>query len=93
MKTASQNAEQHTKTVRNDDQTDVMSPYKKVVSGLDSCNIILSAVVCGTCVADPDTFVTSEDHLGLFGKGNSPCNTEENLHAGHLVIEAWFRGY
>ena len=24
---------------------------------------------------------------------NPPCNTEDNLRAGHLVIEAWFRGY
>ena len=22
-----------------------------------------------------------------------PCNAEDNLCAGHLVIEAWFRGY
>ena len=28
-----------------------------------------------------------------FGKGNPPCNAEDNLRAGHLVIEAWFRGY
>ena len=49
--------------------------------------------VCGTCVADPDTFVVSEDYLGVFGKGNLPCNAEDNLRVGHLVIEAWFRGY
>ena len=66
---------------------------QKVVSGLDLCNIIFSAVVCGTCVADPDTFIMSEDYLGVFGKGNPPCNAEDNLRAGHLVIEAWFRGY
>ena len=24
---------------------------------------------------------------------NPPCNAEDNLRAGHLVIEAWFRGY
>ena len=36
---------------------------------------------------------SSEDYLGVFGKGNPPCNAEDNLHAGHLVIEAWFRGY
>ena len=49
--------------------------------------------MCGTCVADPDTFVASEDYLGVFGKENPPCNAEDNLRAGHLVIEAWFRGY
>ena len=36
---------------------------------------------------------SSEDYLGVFGKGNPPCNDEDNLRAGHLVIEAWFRGY
>ena len=24
---------------------------------------------------------------------NLPCNAEDNLHAGLIVIEAWFRGY
>ena len=24
---------------------------------------------------------------------NPPCNGEDNLHAGLIVIEAWFRGY
>ena len=60
---------------------------------MDSWNIILSAVVCGTCVADPDTFIASEDYLGVFEKGNPPCNAEDNLRAELLVIEARFRGY
>ena len=53
----------------------------------------LYSYVCGTCVADPDTFVSSNDYLGVFGKGNPPWNAEDNLHARHLVIEAWFSGY
>ena len=24
---------------------------------------------------------------------NPPCNAEDNLHAGLIVIEAWFGGY
>ena len=24
---------------------------------------------------------------------NPPCNAEDNLRAGHLVIEVWFGGY
>ena len=24
---------------------------------------------------------------------NPPCNAEDNLRAGHLIIEAWFGGY
>ena len=66
---------------------------QKFVSGLDSCNIIFSAVVCGASIGDPDTFIASEDYLGVFGKGNPPCNVENNLRAGRLVSEAWFRGY
>ena len=38
-------------------------------------------VVCDTCFADPDTFDVSEDYLGVFGKGNLPCNAEDNLRA------------
>ena len=32
----------------------------------------------------------------LFGSirgRNAPCNAEDNLRVGHLVIEAWFRGH
>ena len=36
---------------------------------------------------------SSEDYLGVFGKGDPPCNAEDNLRAGHLVIEVWFGGY
>ena len=26
-------------------------------------------------------------------KKNPPCNAEDNMRAGLIVIEAWFRGY
>ena len=26
-------------------------------------------------------------------EGNPPCNAEDNMRAGLVVIEAWFRGY
>ena len=26
-------------------------------------------------------------------KENPPCNTEDNIRVGLIVIEAWFRGY
>ena len=41
----------------------------------------------------PDTIITSEDYLGVWKKGNPPCNAEDNLRAGLLIIEARFRGY
>ena len=43
-----------------------MSHWVKVVSGLDSWNIVLSTVVCGICFAEPDTFSMSEDYCGVF---------------------------
>ena len=54
---------------------------------------ILSAVVYGVRVTGPDTIIASEDYLGVRKKGNPPCNAEDNLRAGLLVIEARFRGY
>ena len=56
-------------------------------------NYIPSTAVCGACVTGPDTFNTSADYLGVRKKGNLPCNAEDNLRAGLLVIEARFRGY
>ena len=47
----------------------MMSRYKKVVSVLDSWNIILSTVVCGICFAEPDTFSMFEGCFGVFEGG------------------------
>ena len=67
---------------------------QKAVSGWNSCNIyIYSLRGCAWCVTGPDTFFASEDYLGVRKKGNPPCNAEDNLRAGLLVIEARFRGY
>ena len=49
--------------------------------------------MCGTCVADPDTFVASEDYLGVFGRGTRLAMPKTNLRTGLLVIEVRFRGY
>ena len=48
--------------------------------------------LCG-CVTGPDIIIMSEYYLGVRRKGNPPCNAEDNLRAGLLVIEARFRGY
>ena len=37
----------------------------------------------------PDTIQTGIRNL----EENPPCNAEDNLRAGLIVIEAWFRGY
>ena len=66
----------------------------KNVSGWDSCKkiYILSAVVCAM------RYRSGYSHRirrlsWSSEKGNPPCNAEDNLRAGLLVIEARFRGY
>ena len=81
------------KVVWNYDQSDVMSCYKKLVSGWNSCKNIFSLRLCIVRVTGPDTIIASEDYLGVQKKGNPPCNAEDNLRARLLVIEARFRGY
>ena len=66
---------------------------QKFVSRLDSYKIILSLWLCMVCVIGPDTIIASEDYLGVRKEGNPPCNAEDNLRAGLLVIDARFRGY
>ena len=67
---------------------------QKAVSGWNLCKkYILSLRFCVVCVTGPDTIIAFEDYLGVWKKGNPPCNAEDNLRAGLLVIEARFRGY
>ena len=47
----------------------MMSRYGKVVSRLDSWNIVLSTVVCGICFAEPDMILVFEIFFGVFGEG------------------------
>ena len=42
---------------------------RKVVSGLDLWNIVLSTVVCGICFAEPDTIFVFKICYGVFGGG------------------------
>ena len=46
-----------------------MSRYEKVVSRLDSWNIVLSTVVCGICFAELDTILVFNIFFGVFGEG------------------------
>ena len=46
-----------------------MSCYGKVVSRLDSWNIVLSTVVCGICFAEPDMILVFKIFYGVFGEG------------------------
>ena len=51
------------------------------------------ARVCEAHLADPDTIYVFDNHLGVFGGGTRLAMTKTRLHAGLIVIEAWFRGY
>ena len=35
----------------------------------------------------------AQNLLWSIRRRNPPCNAEDNMHAGLVVIEAWFRGY
>ena len=63
------------------------------LAGWICADIILSMVVCEDHFADPDTVYLFDDNPRVFGWRNPPCNAEDSLRAGLIVIEAWFRGY
>ena len=50
-------------------------------------------MVCEDHFADPDTANMFDNNLGVFGEGNRLAMPKTKLHAGLIVIEAWFRGY
>ena len=53
----------------------------------------LSTVVCEDHLADPDTVYVFDNPFGVFGGGTRLAMPKTILHAGLIVIEAWFRGY
>ena len=55
--------------------------------------LFLSTVVCGICFAEPDTILVFKIFYGVFGGGTRLAMPKTKLHAGLIVIEAWFRGY
>ena len=71
----------------------MMSRYKKAISRSDLWNIVLSTVVCGNYFAVPDPILIFKIFYGVFGGGTRLWNAEDNLRAGLIDIEAWFRGY
>ena len=46
-----------------------MSRWVKFVSRLNSWNIVLSAVLCGICFAEPGTILVFKIFFGVFGEG------------------------
>ena len=70
-----------------------MSHWVKVVSGLDSWNIVLSTVVSGIYFAEPETILVFKIYFGVFEEGTRLAMPKTALRVGYLVIEAGFRGY
>ena len=50
---------------------------------------MLSTEVWGNYLTMPDAII---DLLWSIQRWNLPCNAEDKMHAGLIVIEAWFRG-
>ena len=48
---------------------------------------------CGIYFAEPDTILVFAIFYKLFGGGTRLAMPEDNMRAGLIVIEAWFRGY
>ena len=56
--------------------------------------ILYSLRLCVVLVLHSRTrFLCLKDYVGVFEKGNPPCNAEDNLRARLIAIEAYFRGY
>ena len=53
----------------------------------------LSTAVCEDHFVDPDTVYVFDNYFGVFGEGTRLAMPETRLHAGLIVIEAWFRGF
>ena len=50
-------------------------------------------VVCGTYFAEPDTIFVFKIFYEVLGGGTRLAMPKTILHAGLILIEAWFRGY
>ena len=69
-----------------------MSRYKKLSADWTR-EILYSLRLCVVFVLQSRThFLYSKDSLE-YSEEEPPCNAEDNLRAGLIVIEAWFRGY
>ena len=69
-----------------------MSRYKKLSADWTR-EILYSLRLCVVLVLQIRTRSLRPKTILEFGKGNLPCNAEDNLRAGLLVIEARFGGY
>ena len=54
---------------------------------------MLPTVVYEDHLVDPDTVYVFDNYFGVFEDGTRLAMPKTKLHAGLIVIEAWFRGY
>ena len=69
-----------------------VTPRNTSADSIDT-NIILSTKESGTYFAEPDTILVFNIFYEVFGGGTRLAMPKTTLHAGLIVIEAWFRGY
>ena len=68
----------------------MMSCYEKLSADW-ICGILQSLRWYVEFVSQSRTLLVTTGTLDL--EKNPPCNPEDNLRTGLIVIEAWFRGY
>src|SRR3954466_406303 len=56
-------------------------------------NIILSMAICGNLFCRAGHYFWCLQSSMKTWRRKPPCNAEDNLRVGLVVIEAWFRGY
>ena len=59
----------------------------------DQIYVVFPMIVCKEHLADPDTVYVFDNNFGVFREGTRLAMSKTILHAGVIVIEAWFRGY
>ena len=82
------------KTVRNVKRPDVMF-RRKSCQWKDTVlfDILPSWLRVVLTIQSRIQFLYAVNYSKMFKRRNPPCDTEGNLHAEHIVIEDWFRGY
>ena len=69
-----------------------MTSYRKKRQPIELVYILFSLRWNVEFILQSRTLLVTTGTLENSGK-NLPCNVEDNLHAGLIVIEAWFGGY
>ena len=70
-----------------------MIPCYEKLSADWTCEKLYSLRWCVVFVSQSQTCSCVQRLFWSIRRRNLPYNAEDNLRSGHLIIEAWFRGY